>query len=252
MNAIDGFVSLNEHKKSGLSIRAFEREIFKAGFTPLRFKRNQNTIAQNEQFKLFSSHVAIVGCGGLGGSVSESLARIGVGKMTLIDSDRFCEHNLNRQNFSSIKNLDKPKVKVLKNELRFINPALKIKKHFKSLNEPNISKLLKNADVVIDCVDDIKTKKLLASWCKKNSKKFIHGAIGGKVLQITDSTDLKNIYKSNDSGAESICGNLVMTAQNCASLQALLCVNMLLDKNFSFEELLFCDLSDFEFVRLPI
>ncbi len=252
MKSCEGFVSLNEYKKSKLRFRAFEKKVFKSGFTPLRFKRNQNSISQKEQFKLFKSHVAVVGCGGLGGSVSELLARVGVGKLTLIDSDRFCEHNLNRQNFSSIKNLHVKKVSVLKKELLRINPALKIKKHFKHLHVENIDKLLSKCDVVIDCVDDIKTKKLLSTWSEKNDKHFVHGAIGGKTLQVSTCKNLSSIYKDDKSGVESVCGNLVFVAQNCASLQALLCINTLLEKNFSFDELLFCDLNDFEFVKLPL
>ncbi len=252
MKSKNGFVSLKEYKKSKLAFRSYEEKVFRMGLTPLRYKRNQNSISQKEQFKLFNSHVAIVGCGGLGGNVSEILARIGVGKLTLIDKDKFCEHNLNRQNFSSIKNLHVKKVNVLKKELLNINPALKIKKHFKNLHAKNINKLLAKADVVIDCVDSVKTKKLLAMWSEENSKKFVHGAIAGKTLQISTSVKIKNIYKSNESGAELIYGNLATTASNCASLQALFCVNLLLNNSFSYENLLFCDLKDMEFIKLPI
>ncbi len=252
----NGFVSFNQYKKmmqkNKLTFRQVEKQVFKCGLTPLRFKRNQSSISQKEQFKLFKSHVAIVGCGGLGGSVSENLARIGVGKLTLIDQDRFCEHNLNRQNFSSFENLHVKKVNVLKKELLQINPALHVKKHFTYLHVKNIDKLLRHADVVIDCVDDIKTKKLLSFWCEKYNKKFIHGAIGGKTSQISTSTKLNLIYKDEQKGAEKIYGNLSMVAQNCASFQALMCINFLLYENFSYKNLLYCDLENLEFIELPI
>ncbi len=245
----NGFVSLKEYKQAKL--RKSEKKVFKAGFTPLRFKRNQNSISQKEQFVLFKSRVAIVGCGGLGGSVSEILARIGAGNITLIDKDRFCEHNLNRQNFSSFKNLHEKKVNVLKKELLRINPTMNIKKHFVKLHVKNINKLLSHVDVVIDCVDNIKTKKLLALWCYKNNKKFIHGAIGGKTMQVSTNKNLSIIYKDDRSGAEKECGNLVFTALACASFQASLCIKMLLEKDFCYEDMLYCDLDGFEFVNLP-
>ncbi|PID47542.1 MAG: thiamine biosynthesis protein ThiF [Proteobacteria bacterium] len=250
------FVSLKYYqkklKKTKLSFRQIERKVFKKGLTPLRFKRNQNTISQHEQFRLFKAHVCIVGCGGLGGNVAELLARIGVGKLTLIDRDSFCEHNLNRQNFSNLNTLHVKKVDVLKENLLLINPALKIHKKPKYLDEKNIDKLLKKAHVVVDCVDDVKTKKLLALWCEKHFKKFVHGAIGGSVLQVSTSAKTKNLYKTNKKGAEEIYGNLAFTASNCASLQASFCINLLLNKNFNFQDLLFCDLKDYEFVNLPL
>lgn len=256
MKHLDGFVSLKHHQKMmikrGLTFRETERKIFKSGLTPLRFKRNQISISQKEQYTLFKSHVAIVGCGGLGGNVAELLARIGVGKLTLIDSDTYTEHNLNRQNFSTIKTIGKSKVHVVSKNLSHINPALHVRKKVKLLDEKNIHKLLKNADIVIDCLDNPKTKLLLSSWCEKNHKKFIHGAIGGKSLQVTTSKNLKTFYKSDKSGVEKIYGNLSFTASNCASLQTALCIKMLLDKDFSLDDVLFCDLNDFEFINLPI
>ncbi len=250
MKSKGGFVSIEEYKKSKLSFRDFEKEVFKKGLTPLRFKRNQNTISQKKQYKLFKSSVAIIGCGGLGGNVAEMLARVGVGKFTIIDKDKFCEHNLNRQNFSKIQNMKLKKVDILKKELLYINPALKIKKYYKKLDEKNIHKFLDNVNVVIDCVDDIKTKKLLALWCEKNNKKFVHGAIAGKSLQVCTSKKINNLYKSNDKGAEKVYGNLSMIATTCASFQALLCINLLLNKNFNFKNLLFCDLNNFEFINI--
>lgn len=252
----DGFVSLREYKrimlKEGVAFRDVERRVLKNGLSPLRFQRNQNSISQKEQYKLFKSHVKVVGCGGLGANIAELLARVGIGKLTLIDHDTYCEHNLNRQKFSTIKNIGEKKVNEIAKNLKLINPALKVRKKDKFLNKKNIDNLLKNGDIIIDALDDPKTKLLLASWCKKHNKPFVHGAIAGKSLQVTTSTKLSNFYKSDEKGAEQICGNLAFTATNCASLQTLLCIKILLHKDFSLKNMLFCDLEDLEFLNLPI
>src|SRR5512136_1109406 len=87
-----------------------ERIALEIGLLPARYQRNRNTISVKEQLRLFRAHVAVIGCGGLGGYVIEELARLGVGRITAIDPDVFEEHNLNRQLFSSPENLGKPKV----------------------------------------------------------------------------------------------------------------------------------------------
>ena len=66
---------------------------------PERYARNMKSFSTKNQKTLLESRVIVVGTGGLGGTVSETLARIGVGQLTLVDGDRFEESNLNRQLF---------------------------------------------------------------------------------------------------------------------------------------------------------
>ena len=75
-----------------------------------RYLRNKNLISHEEQVKLSQMKVAVLGCGGLGGYVIEMLARLGVGKLILVDFDTFDESNLNRQLISTEKNLGSSKV----------------------------------------------------------------------------------------------------------------------------------------------
>ena len=67
------------------------------GEIPERYKRNIGTIGIDGQKRLLDARVAIVGAGGLGGTIIELLARQGVGFMRIIDDDSFALHNLNRQ-----------------------------------------------------------------------------------------------------------------------------------------------------------
>lgn len=248
MENVDGFVSLKTYKQimreKDLSFRELEEEIFKQGFTPLRFQPNQNSITQKEQYKLFSSHVCIVGCGGLGGNVAELLARVGVGELTLVDDDVFSEHNLNRQKFSSIKTLGCHKAKVLANELEEINPALQSHVKPYRADEKSIDDITKNVDIVVDCADNSLTKALLSNFCKQANIAFVHGAIAGWMMQTSSSTKIATLYKDKEQGAEKISGNLAFTASLCASMQASICIKLLLDKKLDDDELIFFDLLD--------
>lgn len=256
MKNIDGFVSLKQYQKilskEKTTFRSIEKRVFEKNLTPLRYKKNQNSITQKEQFKLFNSHVYIVGCGGLGGNVAELLARVGIGKLTLIDDDTFSEHNLNRQNFCTIKTLNKKKAKVVASNLSLINPALSLHVKVERLKKSNVKTLLKGADVVMDCVDDIKTKKILSLHCKSQNTHFIHGAIAGNSLHVSTSKDIYKFYKDNKKGAEEISGNLSFSASFCASLQASFCIQSILKKDFFVHDILFVDLKDLEFVKIPI
>ncbi|NNK56468.1 MAG: HesA/MoeB/ThiF family protein, partial [Desulfofustis sp.] len=82
------------------------------GIVPEVYARNQKRLSCADQIKLLQSHVAVIGLGGLGGTVTEILARIGIGTLTLVDGDRFDDSNLNRQLLSSTEVLGKPKASV--------------------------------------------------------------------------------------------------------------------------------------------
>ena len=91
----EGFLPLNVTFEAmqhfSCTFRDVEAMALKHNITPLRYKRNQKTISVEEQYTLFQSTVLIIGCGGLGGFVSEILTRIGVGTLILCDGDVFEE-----------------------------------------------------------------------------------------------------------------------------------------------------------------
>ena len=78
-------------RDSGLSPREVEIEALQWGAIPERYQRNMGTLGIDGQLKLLNSSVAVVGAGGLGGSVIELLARVGVGRLKVIDHDVFSE-----------------------------------------------------------------------------------------------------------------------------------------------------------------
>lgn len=94
---------------------------------PPRYQRNYKSLSVEDQAKLGNSTVAIVGCGGLGGSLAEEFAHLGVGKLILVDGDRIEESNLNRQLFATEHNLGQPKVEAARDRLQAVNSGVKLK-----------------------------------------------------------------------------------------------------------------------------
>ncbi len=212
----------------GVSLRDVEIQALSMGITPLRYLRNRKTIDTQRQQKLLESHVAIIGCGGLGGHVAEMLTRIGVGHLTLIDPDYFDEHNLNRQNFATLDVLDEPKVHVLERALVRINPVIRIRPIIQRF-DPDISMaLVTESDVVVDALDNPDTKLKLAAACQSRSLPFVHGAVAGMDGQLAVNATLEHLYPDGTHGAEDAAGNLPFTVAYVAAMQAAETVKLIL------------------------
>ena len=127
-----------------------------------------------KKFKRFqSAHICIIGIGGVGSWISESLARHGVRQITMIDMDHIAESNFNRQIHALDSSLGQSKVEAMKLRILDINPNCKINCHDSFLEEGNISNLIsKQFDFVIDAIDQTKIKILLAEYCLKYSILF--------------------------------------------------------------------------------
>ena len=137
-----------------------------------------------KKFKKFqSSHICIIGIGGVGSWVAESMARNGLGQITLIDMDHIAESNINRQIHALDSSLGQSKVEAMRMRILDINPNCKINCHDSFLEEGNIADLIsKRFNFVIDAIDQTKIKILLAEHCLDCSIPFIMtGGAGGKV-----------------------------------------------------------------------
>ncbi|MDD3342397.1 MAG: ThiF family adenylyltransferase [Sulfurospirillaceae bacterium] len=230
----DGFLPLKVYAKAmetfQCSFREIEQIALENNITPLRYKRNQKTISVQEQYQLFNATVFILGCGGLGGFVSEFLTRIGVGNLILMDGDIFEEHNLNRQNFSSIKALGSSKSAVVKSALEAINPAVHITSIPSFFELDKHASLLENADVVVDALDNPTLKASLASHCKRHNQAFVHAAIAGYSAQFCTSRLIDDLYMQEGDGAEKTYGNPSFTVAFAAAIQSTEVIKLLLNK----------------------
>ena len=115
--------------------------------------RNIGWVTAPEQQVLRGKRAAIAGMGGAGGFHLTTLVRLGVGAFNVADFDEFELANFNRQIGASVKNLGRPKVDVLVEMARDINPELEISSWSEGINDGNIDAFLDGADIFIDGLD---------------------------------------------------------------------------------------------------
>jgi len=120
-----------------------------------------------EKFALLErAHVLVVGLGGVGGAALEVLARSGVGKITVVDGDRFEPTNTNRQLLCTADTVGRSKAEVAAERVRAINPNAEVVAESEYVCEDNVRKLVESGcSYCIDCIDDIKNKVLLIKEC---------------------------------------------------------------------------------------
>ncbi|MEM0053113.1 MAG: HesA/MoeB/ThiF family protein [Nitrososphaeria archaeon] len=131
------------------------------------------------QIKLKKSRVLVAGLGGLGAPAAIYLAAAGVGKLVVVDKERVEVSNLNRQILHWTEDLGKTKVESALEKLHKINPEIMVEGIVDEINEENVDKLVEGVDVVVDGMDNFKTRFLLNEACVRLSKPFIHAAVYG-------------------------------------------------------------------------
>ena len=239
--------------QTGLSLNQIECLALEAGILPERYSRNQKTLSMEDQLRLLRSHAAVIGLGGLGGTVTEILARLGVGFLTLVDGDCFDESNLNRQLLSSTALLGQPKAPAAKNRVAAINPAVVVQEVAQFFNADNSQAILKGASVAVDCLDTITDRFILEDGCRKEGIPLVSAAIGGCSGQATliypGGPGLRRIYgdpgKASTRGVEASMGTLPFAAMYMAAVECAEVVTVLLGKPAELSDrLFFADVSD--------
>lgn len=144
------------------------------------------------------SKIMVIGIGGVGSWVAESLARTGVGSMTLVDLDDVCVTNINRQSHAISSTVGKFKVDVMKERVLEINPLCEVDTKQCFFNPKNLEKIFdRDYDFVIDACDDFTNKCYLIDHCRKNNIRLVvMGGAGGKVdplqIRVTDMSTSSN------------------------------------------------------------
>lgn len=132
------------------------------------------------------SHFCIVGIGGVGSWAAESLARTGIGKITLIDMDDVCLTNINRQVHALNGTVGKPKIEVMAERIRAINPACEVCCIDDFITPENTLRLVaKGFDYVIDAIDSVRPKAALVAHCRRNKIPLITTAAAGGQIDPT-------------------------------------------------------------------
>lgn len=146
--------------------------------------------------KLKEARIGIAGAGGLGSNVAVSLARIGVGNLTLVDFDRVEESNLNRQYFFRSQ-LGAYKVDALKENILAINKDINIETYKEKIDSTNIDKFFSQVDILVEALDDPNYKALLISeFLSKYPEKKLVAASGIEGYRSSNTIKTKRISKN--------------------------------------------------------
>lgn len=163
-----------------------------------RFSRLEKII-QKEKLEIIQNKcVLVLGCGGVGGYVIESLVRSGIGKIIIVDFDRVDITNINRQIIALDSTIGRLKVDVFEERIKDINPLCEIIKIGDFINKDNFNDLfISNIDFFVDACDTMEVKKSVIKECLKRKIPFISSmGTGNKLdpskLEITDIRKTQN------------------------------------------------------------
>ena len=157
-----------------------------------RFDRMGRLIGDEKMAALFKSHVMIIGVGGVGSWSAESIARSGIGTITLVDFDEICVTNFNRQLHALDRTVGSQKVDVMAERLQKINPAAKIKPIPQFYNAESSQSIFETTpDYVIDAIDNVTAKCHLLAYCREKKIPVITctgsgGRLDPTAIQVAD------------------------------------------------------------------
>jgi len=162
-----------------------------------QFSRTQLLLGEEAMEKLKNARVAVFGIGGVGGYTCEALVRSGVGHFDLIDDDKVCLTNLNRQIIATRKTVGKYKTEVMKERILDINPDAKVDTYQCFFLPENADEFpFEEYDYVVDAVDTVTAKISLVMKCKELGIPIISSMGAGNKLDAS-AFKVADIYKTN-------------------------------------------------------
>ena len=219
-----------------------------------RYARNIPALTEEECALLRQKRVLVVGCGGLGGHIIDQLSRIGIGSLRVVDGDVFEPSNLNRQLLSDVPHLGISKVKAAADHVVRVNPDVSVEAVEEFLTGSNAAALLAGCDVVMDALDNIQSRKILAAACETAKIPYIYGAISGWVAQAAVSMPGDHLIDTLYPEKIEIKDKSVLsfTPSLCASMQVALCVKLLVGRGVETGTIYYFDLLNQEFETIPM
>ncbi len=158
--------------------------------------------------KIKNSCVGIAGAGGLGSNIAIALARVGVGRLIIVDFDLVEPSNLNRQQYF-IDQIGLPKVTALEENLRRINPGVRVEAHQKRVTPENIQELFGEVDVLVEAFDAADQKTMLIS----------HFLRGGTKTPLVAGSGMAGYEPSNTILTQKVTDNLYVCGDGCTAAQ---------------------------------
>lgn len=129
------------------------------------------------QRKLKAAKVVVVGMGGLGGFASLYLAAAGIGKIILVDKERFELSNLNRQILGWQNDLGRFKAEVAKEKLEALNPEIEVETLITEITKDSVCDVIGNANVIMDGLDNWRTRFVINEYCVMHGIPFVHAGV---------------------------------------------------------------------------
>ena len=154
--------------------------------------RTQLLLGEEGVKKLASSHVLVVGLGGVGAYAAEQLARAGIGKMTIVDCDTVNVTNKNRQLLALDSTVGRPKVEVMAERIRDINPDVEVVALNQYLKDQSIIDLMEQPfDYIVDAIDTLAPKVFLLYYAVQNKQNIVScmgsgGKLDPSMIQVAD------------------------------------------------------------------
>ena len=162
-----------------------------------RYSRTELIFGKEAMEKLRASRVAVFGIGGVGGHAVEALARSGVGTLDIIDDDRVCLTNINRQIYATGKTVGRYKVDVAAERIADIDPAIKVNTH-KTFYGPDTAEQFDftQYDYVVDVIDTVTGKIALVMQAQAAGTPIISSMGAGNKVDPT-AFEVADIYKTS-------------------------------------------------------
>ncbi len=189
-----------------------------------RHVKNQKTLDGDAQKRLQQAHVLVAGAGGLGGYVIESLARMGIGQLTLVDGDRFEASNLNRQLFCLEDNLGSLKAEVARARVKTIDRDVACTIVPEYLDSKGFATYMASVSLVVDALGGLSAHRQLSQACRQEGKPLVIGAVAGWTgcasTVVPGGPSPASLWQAEDAkDAEAVLGSLSPVVACIASVQ---------------------------------
>jgi len=219
-----------------------------------RYARNLPALTEAECRCLQEKKILVVGCGGLGGHIIDQLTRIGVGALRVVDGDVFDTSNLNRQLLSCVPLLGQSKVNAAAAHIQRVNPNVVAEPVEAFMTEENVHALIDGCDVVMDALDNIPSRRLLANACTQANVPYVYGAIQGWIAQAGISMPGDGLIGTLFPEDVEIRDKSVLsfTPALCASMQVSACIKLLTGRPVKTGTIYYFDLLNQEFETIPL
>lgn len=147
----------------------------------LRYSRHLllDAVGIEGQRRLLASHALVVGAGGLGSPVALYLGSAGVGRITVVDDDAVDATNLQRQIAHRLDRVGTPKAESIRASVAALNPDVEVRALVARADAALLDELVPQADVVVDCCDNFRTRHAVNAACVRHRRPLVSGAAIG-------------------------------------------------------------------------